>query len=172
MRKDSIRLVTSAIVLFINQSLGFGSSFFSFSDNLHIFSKKRRTPAMLLVFHGFIASKGPINISYRRRASAPKRSIMSSGLMTLPQRLLILRLSSAKMVPWWRSLRNGSSNARYPRSRSALVKKRAYSRCSTVCSAPPTYRSTGRQYLNLFWTSLLEICLEFEILDLRFSLIG
>lgn len=29
-----------------------------------------------------------------------------------------------------------------------LCQKRAYSRCSTACSAPPTYRSTGIQYCS------------------------
>src|SRR5437870_1179904 len=33
-----------------------------------------------------------------------------------------------------------------PASYITLVQKRAYSRCMTACSAPPTYRSTGSQY--------------------------
>ncbi len=31
-------------------------------------------------------------------------------------------------------------------SRSAFTKKREYIRCSTACSAPPVYRSTGIQW--------------------------
>ena len=38
---------------------------------------------------------------------------------------------------------NGSSNARYPASCSTIVMKRVYSRCSTACSLPPMYESTG-----------------------------
>ena len=39
------------------------------------------------VLHGFMASNGPMNISYSRTASAPNRSIISSGLTTLPRDL-------------------------------------------------------------------------------------
>ena len=50
-------------------------------------------------------------------------------------------------MPWVNSRVNGSRSAAgaTPRSDSALVKKRAYIRCSTACSAPPMYWSTGIQ---------------------------
>src|SRR6476620_6455367 len=46
------------------------------------------------------------------------------------------------MYPWLNSRRNGSSLVTWPRSYSALCQNREYSRCSTACSTPPTYRST------------------------------
>lgn len=42
-----------------------------------------------------------------------------------------------------------SSPSRQPAGEErTLCQKRAYSRCSTACSAPPTYRSTGIQYFS------------------------
>src|SRR5207244_10686509 len=46
-------------------------------------------------------------------------------------------------MPWVRRLVKGSSTFTSPRSRTALVKKRAYSRCRTACSIPPMYWSTA-----------------------------
>ena len=48
-------------------------------------------------------------------------------------------------MPWVNRRWNGSrsSAGARPRSASALVKNRAYIRCSTACSAPPMYWSTG-----------------------------
>ena len=40
-------------------------------------------PSQPEVCQGLTCSRGPINISYMRRVSAPKRSTMSSGLTTL-----------------------------------------------------------------------------------------
>src|SRR6266508_35333 len=69
----------------------------------------------------------------------------SSGLVTLPRLLLIL-------APCWvsspllRRRLNGSSNGTCPRSCSAIQMKRLYIRCSTECSAPPTYMCTGSHF--------------------------
>ena len=46
-------------------------------------------------------------------------------------------------MPWVNSAENGSSKPRCPVARSPRVKKRAYKRCSTACSMPPMYWSTG-----------------------------
>src|SRR6478609_1388361 len=46
------------------------------------------------------------------------------------------------MYPWLNSFRYGSALDTWPRSYSTLCQNREYSRCSTACSTPPTYRST------------------------------
>src|SRR6516162_4803234 len=67
------------------------------------------------MLHGFVASSGPMNISYSRRLSAPYSLTTSSGLMTLPRALDILsaRPMSSIFVPlsnvWPRSLTIWSS---------------------------------------------------------------
>ena len=48
----------------------------------------------------------------------------SSGACTLPRDLLMRLWSAPRIWPWLRSFRVGSSNDRWPRSRSALMKKR------------------------------------------------
>ena len=53
-------------------------------------------PSTPFVFHGFVASSGPMNISYMRSVSAPYSFTMSSGLMTLPRDLLIFSLFVAE----------------------------------------------------------------------------
>mmetsp|Transcript_10543 Transcript_10543/g.30015 ORF Transcript_10543/g.30015 Transcript_10543/m.30015 type:complete len:207 (+) Transcript_10543:667-1287(+) len=53
-------------------------------------ARKRWTPSTPLVFQTFVSRRGPMNISYNRRESAPYLSTTSSGLMTLPRLLLIL----------------------------------------------------------------------------------
>src|SRR4051812_28292204 len=50
--------------------------------------------------------------------------------------------SSTTIMPWLTSRWNGSAVGTCPRSYSTLCQNRAYSRCSTACSTPPTYRST------------------------------
>ena len=60
----------------------------------------------------------------RRTVSAPYWATSSSGLATLPRLLLIRWWSAPRIWPWLRRARNGSSNARWPMSRSALMKKR------------------------------------------------
>ena len=50
--------------------------------------------------------------------------------------------ASARMYPWLNSRPNGSVVLATPTSYSTLWKNLAYSRCSTACSTPPTYRST------------------------------
>mmetsp|Transcript_29056 Transcript_29056/g.49658 ORF Transcript_29056/g.49658 Transcript_29056/m.49658 type:complete len:288 (-) Transcript_29056:531-1394(-) len=106
---------------------------------------KRTTPEICSVCHGLTASSGPMNISYSRIASAPYVWTMSSGLTTLPRDLDIFSPSSPRIIPWCTSFLNGSAHSTRPRSYSTLCQKRAYSRWSTACSAPPTYRSTGSQ---------------------------
>src|SRR5690606_25221992 len=49
----------------------------------HTLRKNLYTPSIPFVFQGFACSKGPKNISYRRRVSAPYCSMISSGLTTL-----------------------------------------------------------------------------------------
>ena len=41
-----------------------------------------------------------MNISYRRKASAPSSSMMSSGLMTFPRDLDIFSPFSPRIMPW------------------------------------------------------------------------
>ena len=45
---------------------------------------------------------------------------------------------------------NGSSKVTCLVAFMPRVKKRAYSRCSTACSLPPMYWSTGAQYFSAF----------------------
>mmetsp|Transcript_19399 Transcript_19399/g.65938 ORF Transcript_19399/g.65938 Transcript_19399/m.65938 type:complete len:344 (+) Transcript_19399:1132-2163(+) len=161
-------------------------------------ARKRCTPSTLLVDHVLVSVSGPMNISYRRSESAPKRSTTSSGFTTLPLLLLILYARAAtstegsalrtypvpffstssaptftavapsapsphhapapslnavysvspRIMPWLTSFWKGSFVDTTPMSYSTLCQKRAYSRCSTACSAPPTYRSTGIQYFS------------------------
>src|SRR5690606_36042597 len=49
----------------------------------HNFFKKLYTPEIPAVFQGLDCSKGPKNISYKRRLSAPYSSQILSGLTTL-----------------------------------------------------------------------------------------
>src|SRR5690606_5883097 len=49
----------------------------------HTLRKNLYTPSIPFVFQGFDCSKGPKNISYRRKVSAPKFAIISSGFTTL-----------------------------------------------------------------------------------------
>ena len=70
--------------------------------------------------------------------------MISSGATRLPFDFDIFA-PSRRIMPWVKSRRNGSrsSAGATSRSASALVKKRAYIRWSTACSAPPMYWSTG-----------------------------
>ena len=52
------------------------------------------------------------------------------------------RYAYAWIYPWLYKRWNGSSLETWPRSCNTLCQKRAYSRCNTACSTPPTYRST------------------------------
>jgi hypothetical protein len=63
----------------------------------------------------------------------------------LPRLLDIFWLSSPRIMPWLMRRWKGSTLFTRPRSKSTLCQKREYRRCSTACSAPPTYRSTGIQ---------------------------
>ena len=67
---------------------------------------------------------------------------MEAGETTLPLDLLILE-PSLVTIPWVNRAWKGSWKSRWPRSASALVKKRAYIRCRIACSTPPMYWSTG-----------------------------
>ena len=71
-------------------------------------------------------------------------SRISSGATRLPFDFDIFS-PSRRIMPWVNRRWNGSRSrcGTRPRSDSALVKKRAYMRCSTACSAPPMYWSTG-----------------------------
>ena len=65
-------------------------------------------PSTPLVAQGFTSLRGPMNISYRRRESAPYSRTMSSGLTTLPRDLDIFWPSSPRMRPWLTSFWKGS----------------------------------------------------------------
>ena len=93
--------------------------------------------------------KGPRNIRYMRKVSAPHFWRYSSGTTTLPRDFDIFA-PSFTMSPCARNLTYGSSNGRCPRSLSAIVTKREYSRCSTACSLPPMYDVTGSHALVRF----------------------
>src|SRR5437773_11483883 len=67
---------------------------------------------------------------------------MEAGETTFPRDLLILA-PSLVTIPCVKSARKGSCTSRWPRSASALQKKRAYIRCRIACSTPPMYWSTG-----------------------------
>ena len=56
----------------------------------HARCRKRNTPTISRVFHGFDASSGPMYISYKRNVSAPYSAITSSGLTTFRRLLDIL----------------------------------------------------------------------------------
>ena len=56
---------------------------------------------------------------------------------------LLIFAPSLVTIPCVNSAWNGSWKSRWPRSASALVKKRAYIRCRIACSTPPMYWSTG-----------------------------
>src|SRR5918998_1377944 len=83
-----------------------------------------------------------------------KRPLMSAVTLSIAQ--CVLRSSSRSspaapfaplrvIIPWVNSRLNGSCTSSRPMSLSALTKKRAYMRCSTACSTPPMYWSTGAQ---------------------------
>ncbi len=76
--------------------------------------------------------------SQSRSASAPYFSTIASGVTTLPLLLDIFWPSPAQIIPWLRSTGNGSMKLISPASNITLVHIRAYSRCITACSAPPT----------------------------------
>ena len=61
---------------------------------------------------------------YARAVSAPCEATMSFGETTLPLDLDIFA-PSLVIIPWVKRRANGSSASRWPRSFSALVKKRA-----------------------------------------------
>ena len=69
----------------------------------------------------------------------------SSGITTLP-RLFDIFAPSLMISPCLRKRANGSSKSMSPRSCSTIVMKRLYSRCSTACSSPPMYMSTGSHF--------------------------
>ena len=137
--------------------------------------RKREVP--LIPFSSQVTSwsKGAMNSSCRRRASAPKRATVSSGVITLRRDLdiLVVRMVTSSggragassgvtgthssvalgsrerrwgvgttSIPWLRRRRKGSWKGTSPASYITRVQKRAYSRCSTACSAPPR---TGRR---------------------------
>jgi hypothetical protein len=59
---------------------------------------------------------------------------------------------SRVIIPCAKRLAKGSWTPTWPRSASALVKKRAYIRCRIACSTPPMYWSTGIQW-SAAWRS-------------------
>ena len=97
---------------------------------------------------GIDASKGPINISYKRNVSAPYCSTISSGLTTFPLDLDIFSWLEPKIIPWFTNFWNGSLVGTTPKSYKNLCQKRAYNKCNTACSAPPTYKFTGNHSFN------------------------
>ena len=81
------------------------------------------------------------------QAYPPSTSTTSSAGTTAPRSS---RYAYAWMYPWLNSRRNGSNEEMCPRSYRTLCQNRAYSRCSTACSTPPTYRSTPPQSPDAF----------------------
>jgi len=66
-----------------------------------------------------------MNISYKRKASAPNSLRISSGFTALPRDLDIFWPSSPRMRPWFTNLKKGSGVETWPRSKSTLCQKRA-----------------------------------------------
>src|SRR3989339_209100 len=108
----------------VSRFLLIGASTDNFSCNTQTLSKNLRTPTTPLVLQAHDCSNGPINISYKRIASAPNSPTTSSGLTTLFQRLLILRPSSARIKPTLRNFVNGSGLFTTPMSYKNLCQKR------------------------------------------------
>src|SRR5699024_2951586 len=76
--------------------------------SLQIRSKNRLAPSSPFSLHAMEASSGPMNISYRRKVSAPCEYTISSGFTTFPLDLLIFSLPSPRIIPWLYSFWNGS----------------------------------------------------------------
>ena len=100
------------------------------------------------MLHGLDLSKGPINISYILKLSAPYFPTTSSGFTTFPLDLLIFCPSSPPIIPWLNNFLNGSFVETNPRSYKTWCQNLEYNKCNTACSTPPTYRSTGIQYFS------------------------
>ena len=82
------------------------------------------------------SSGGPAKTRVSRTASTPNADSCSPNRTPLPLDFDILAPSLMTM-PWFSWAENGSRNPTRPMSFSTMVKKRAYSRCSTACSTPP-----------------------------------
>mmetsp|Transcript_21063 Transcript_21063/g.63392 ORF Transcript_21063/g.63392 Transcript_21063/m.63392 type:complete len:219 (-) Transcript_21063:2255-2911(-) len=92
-RRASVSSVTRLMVLWTARSWsgeGLASGSVPPSNRRQARPRKRYTPSTPLVLHTLVSLRGPMNISYSRRESAPKRSTTSSGFTTLPRDLLIL----------------------------------------------------------------------------------
>ena len=113
------------------------------------FSKNLLTPFTPSMLQGIVSANGPINISYKRKLSAPTLFTTSSGLITLPKDLDIFLPSSASTMPCETRRAYGSLTGTSPQSYKNLFQKREYNKCKVVCSIPPLYKSTGSQYFNL-----------------------
>ena len=56
--------------------------------------------------------------------------------------------TSPNIIPCETNFWNGSFVETTPMSYNTLCQNRAYNKCNTACSAPPTYKSTGIQYFS------------------------
>src|SRR5699024_12204077 len=65
----------------------------------HTRSRKRREPSRPFSDQAIDASRGPMNISYRRKVSAPYWLTTSSGFTTFPLDLDIFSLPSPRIIP-------------------------------------------------------------------------
>src|SRR3989344_4262531 len=83
-----------------------------------------------------------MNISYKRKVSAPYLFTISSGFITLPLDLLIFSPPSAKISPCEVRFLYGSEVGTNFKSYKNLCQNLEYKRCKVVCSFPPLYQST------------------------------
>ena len=103
----------------------------------HTRCRKRSEPAGDMSAQSMSSSGGPAKTRVSRTASTPKADNWSPRLTPLPSDLLIF-LPWLMTMPWFSCAENGSRKSTRPMSFRTMVKNRAYSRCSTACSTPPT----------------------------------
>ena len=103
----------------------------------HARCRKRSDPAGDMSAQSMLSCGGPAKTRVSRTASTPYSASCSPRFTPLPSDLLILR-PWLITTPWLSCAVNGSTKSTIPMSCRTLVKNRAYSRCSTACSTPPT----------------------------------
>src|SRR2546425_9680142 len=109
----------------------------SLHDALPItFSRNLRCPTIPESRKSPPSWKGPRNIRYIRKVSAPHCWMYVSGTTTLPRDFDILA-PSFTIKPCARNFGYGLSKCSCPRSDNTMQIKREYNKCSTACSFPP-----------------------------------
>ncbi|OPZ62042.1 MAG: hypothetical protein BWY85_02213 [Firmicutes bacterium ADurb.Bin506] len=108
------------------------------ATSLHTRCKKRQQPSTPSSLHSRSLSGGDANSVNSLAVSAPNLSTISSGSTVFPFDLDIFDPPSST-IPCVSRRVKGSSTPISPMSCRAMVKKRAYIRCSTACSTPPMY---------------------------------